>query len=163
MSPLRRLRLDVLMPRPDPTALRAARVSYQDWQFLHLERHADLGWGSPSGAADAVVAANELALLEDPLVRSVEPGPDTLFVFVCHDWWCRPLELVAELRRKGRALMVLLNTSRRGASSTMSRRTSRRSCTGRAEPTVFDPHSGEKTVDVCSVAVRPRTTRCGSA
>ena len=43
-SVVARLSLDVLMDRPDPVGLSGGQVTYQAWQFHHLQAFADVAW-----------------------------------------------------------------------------------------------------------------------
>lgn len=145
---LPRLRLDVLMPRPDPGHLSSGRVTYQAWQFLHLANLADVCWDAVRLGSHAVIAWDELALLGDSPVRDVELGDQTLFVFVCHDWWCRPLELVEQLRRRRRVLMVLRHEAARRFFDDVAPELPKVVHRPGVEPSVFHPHDGVKTVDI---------------
>ena len=142
---VRRLSLDVLMDRPDPPGLSGGQVTYQAWQFHHLQSFADVTWWG-DGRGDAVLCWDETSLLTDPRVRS-HPC-EGLFVFVCHDWWCHPLALVRELRRRPRVLMVLRHDSARRFFDLIAPELPKVVLRPGVEPSVFHPHSGEKTVDV---------------
>jgi hypothetical protein len=134
------------MDRPDPAGLRGGQVTYQAWEFLALEQHAEVRWNAPGPGADAVLAWDELALLNGSPIRELQP--DALFVFVCHDWWCRPLELVEQLRRKRRTLMVLRHEAARRFFDDVAPELPKVVFRPAVEPSVFHPHGGEKTVDV---------------
>ena len=139
------MRLDVLYDRPGPSALPAAQVGYQAWQFHHLQRFADVRfWGD--GRGDAVVCWDERSLLLDPRVRAQRC--DGLFVFVCHDWWCRPLALLRELRRRERVLLVLRHDAARRFFDLVAPDLPKVVLRPGVETSVFHPHGGEKTVDV---------------
>jgi hypothetical protein len=71
-----------------------------------------------------------------------------VFVFVCHDWWCRPLALVRELRRRPRSLMVLRHDAARRFFDLVAPELPKVVLRPGVEVSVFHPHSGEKTVDV---------------
>lgn len=104
------------MPRPDPGTLATGKVTYQAAQFLHLERFADVSWANGAlrtAPVDAVIAWDEHSLLTDERVRAAEAPPGGLFVYVTHDFWCHPLQVAEELRRRERVLMVLRHESAR--------------------------------------------------
>jgi hypothetical protein len=133
------------MDRPDPAALSRGQVTYQAWQFHHLQSFADVTWWG-DGRGDAVLCWDERSLLTDVRVRDARC--DGLFVFVCHDWWCHPLALVRELRRRKRVLMVLRHDSARRFFELVAPELPTVVLRPGVEASVFHPHSGEKTVDV---------------
>ena len=49
-SVVARLSLDVLMDRPDPAGLSGGQVTYQAWQFHHLQSSADVSWWGTAAA-----------------------------------------------------------------------------------------------------------------
>jgi hypothetical protein len=140
-----RLSLDVLMDRPDPAGLSGGQVTYQAWQFHHLQSFADVAWWG-DGGGDAVLCWDETSLLTDPRVQA-HPC-EGLFVFVCHDWWCHPLALVRELRRRKRVLIVLRHDSARRFFDLVAPDLPKVVLRPGVEPSVFHPHSGEKRFDV---------------
>src|SRR4051794_23306498 len=133
------------MDRPDPAGLSGGQVTYQAWQFHHLQQFADVGWWG-GGGGDGVVCWDETSLLTDPRVR--DQRCDGLFVFVCHDWWCHPLALVRELRRRPRVLMVLRHDSARRFFDLVAPDLPKVVLRPGVETTVFHPHGGGKSVDV---------------
>ena len=103
---------------------------------------------------------DETSLLTDPRV-GVHPC-EGLFVFVCHDWWCHPLSLVRELRRRARVLLVLRHDSARRFFDLVAPDLPKVVLRPGVEPSVFHPHSGEKTVDVLLSGSETPDYPCGS-
>jgi hypothetical protein len=139
------LSLDILYDRPDPNALGGGKVTYQAAEFLGLERVADVSWWG-GGGADAVLCWDELSLATDQRVRDYPC--DGLFVFVCHDWWCHPLQLVAELRRRERVLMVLRHDSARRFFDFVAPELPKVVLRPGVDTSIFHPHDGVKQHDI---------------
>ena len=83
-----------------------------------------------------------------PIRACATRAADGLFVFVCHDWWCHPLALVRELRRRERVLMVLRHDSARRFFDLVAPELPKVVLRPGVEQSVFHPHGGAKTVDV---------------
>jgi hypothetical protein len=107
---------------PSREQLGAQVVTYQGAQFAHLAEHADVvGWGldlhahartlAEAPGPNAILTFDEYMLWQNPGIRSVEWGPETSFVWIAHDCWQRPLELIDLIRRQPNPLLVLRHLS----------------------------------------------------
>lgn len=97
-------------------------AGYQAAQFAHLTAHADvLCWGHDlnvhahvlAGAPgpNAVITFDEAHLWSNETARTAQWGSETSFVWIAHDSWSRPLELIDILRRQPNPLLVLRHLS----------------------------------------------------
>ncbi len=145
------VRVHVHHPDPDFAALRQLKVSYQAAQFHHLREWCTVTYGTDghaAGGCDAVVVFDELTLLTDPAVRQLPLHPDTLFVFVTHDYWCHPLQVAEALRRHRNVLMVLRHQSAMDLFARLLPGVPKVLQRPGVETSIFHPHGGEKRFDV---------------
>ena len=114
----------VLWERTALDELPRLAVSYQNAQFHHLERYADVvSWErdaaahaaalAAAGGPSAVIAFDERATLTNPTLPHVTWPDGTSFVWVGHDYWLRPLSLAAFVSRQPNPLLVLRHESGR--------------------------------------------------
>ncbi|MBV9949254.1 MAG: glycosyltransferase family 1 protein [Myxococcales bacterium] len=145
-------------------SLASSAVSYQDAQFLHLASLANVIWGddprcrwagtfsecerSVGVKADAVVVFDERTLLTADAVRRTRWDTDALFVFVTHDFWCHPMEVVAFLRTVRRPLMVLRHEAARRLFDLVAPEIPKVVLRPGVEVSIFHPHDGRKEYDV---------------
>ena len=156
-----RLSLDVLMDRPEPARAlrRAGHLPGVAVPPPAAVRRRDVV--GRRAAATRVLCWDETSLLTDPRVRA--HACEGLFVFVCHDWWCHPLALVRELRRRPR---VLLGAAPRLGAALLRPRRARpaegRAAAGRRAFRVPPALAARRRWTCCSRAARRRTIPCGS-
>ncbi len=115
VAPGSRPRLHLLMPPQDTHSLTGSVMTYQQAQFAHLPRFADVTWfdGTARVPAQAAVCFDEKTLLTNAPAIQEALHPDSLFVLVTHDYWCHPLRVAAFLRRQKKSLLVLRHESAR--------------------------------------------------